>query len=243
MPEQRPLALVTGASRGIGASIASRLAEDGYAVWLNYRGGHQAAAAVRDGIVSKGGSCTLLPFDVADGPAVEAALAPLLAEKIPDVLVNNAGFAKDGIFAMMPESDWNSVLAVHLGGFFHVTRALLPFMLRRRSGHILNIASTSGQTGVGGQVNYSAAKAGLIGATRSLAVEVGKRDVRVNALAPGFIETGMTASLPKEALLPHIPLRRFGLAEEVAAAASFLCSARASYITGQVLAMNGGLFM
>ncbi len=153
MPEQRPLALVTGASRGIGASIASRLAEDGYAVWLNYRGGHQAAAAVRDGIVSKGGSCTLLPFDVADGPAVEAALAPLLAEKIPVVLVNNAGFAKDGIFAMMPESDWNSVLAVHLGGFFHVTRALLPFMLRRRSGHILNIASTSGQTGVGGQVN------------------------------------------------------------------------------------------
>ncbi len=238
-----PLALVTGGSRGIGAAVARRLASDGYDIWLNYRSDHGAARAVAGGIAALGRNCALLPFDVADSRAAEAALTPLLAGRVPDVLVNNAGFARDGVFAMMDPDDWRGVLAVHLDGFFNLTGRILPLMLRRRRGHVLNMVSISGQTGVGGQVNYSAAKAGLIGATRSLAVEVGRRNVRVNAIAPGFIETDMTRNVPRDKVLPFIPLRRFGTVEDVAEAASFLCSPGAAYITGQVLAVNGGLFM
>ena len=240
---KKPLALVTGASRGIGAAVALRLAQDGYDIWLNYRSDLASATTVAEQIIALGRECLLVPFDVADPSATEAALTPLLSARVPDVLVNNAGFARDGVLAMMSQEDWNSVLGVHLGGFFHLTSRIIPLMLRRRSGHVLNMVSVSGQTGVGGQVNYSAAKAGLIGATRSLAVEVGRRNVRVNALAPGFIETDMTADVPKDKVLPLIPLRRFGTVSDVAEAASFLCSPGAAYITGQVLAVNGGLFI
>lgn len=239
MQEQK-IALVTGASKGIGAAIARELARDGFELWLNYRSDHQAAQALAEEIRNDGGVCTLLPFDVADPAAVTAALEPLLESQVPLALVNNAGFARDGIMALMSQSDWEDVLAVHLGGFFNVTRLVVARMLKKRCGRIVNIVSTSGETGIAGQVNYSAAKAGLIGATRSLAAEVGRRKILVNAVSPGFIATEMTEDLPKDQILPLIPLGRIGEPEEVSGLVSFLCSERASYITGQVFAVNGG---
>ena len=241
MNEQK-IALITGASKGIGAAIARRLAADGFGVWLNYRSDHEGAFAVQADIERSGGLCLLLPFDVANFDACKKALAPLLEETTPHVLVNNAGFAKDGIMAMMGEESWRDVLNVHLNGFYNVTSCVLPKMLRKRAGRIINVSSTSGQTGVGGQVNYSAAKAGLIGATRSLAVEVAKRNVLVNAIAPGFIATTMLDGLPMDAITPTIPQGRVGTPDEVAAVASFLASPDASYITGQTIAVNGGIF-
>lgn len=238
--QDQKIALVTGASKGIGAAIARELAEDGFHLWLNYRSDHQAAEQVVKEITSNGGECTLLPFDVADAEAVAAALEPLLENQVPAVLVNNAGFARDGIMALMSQRDWDDVLAVHLGGFFNVTRLVVARMLKKRRGRIVNIVSTSGETGMAGQVNYSAAKAGLIGATRSLAAEVGRRNILVNAVSPGFIATEMLDDLPKEQILPMIPLGRIGEPEEVSGLVSFLCSERASYITGQVFAVNGG---
>ncbi len=238
--DKKNIALVTGGSKGIGAAIARELATDGFHIWLNYRSDHVAAQAVASEIEVAGGSSTLLPFDVADSKATAAVLAPLLEEQVPAVLVNNAGFARDGIMALMAQADWDDVLAVHLGGFFNVTRLVVARMIKKRSGRIVNIVSTSGETGMAGQVNYSAAKAGLIGATRSLAAEVARRKILVNAVSPGFIDTEMVADLPMEQILPMIPLGRIGKPEEVSGLVSFLCSKRASYITGQVFAVNGG---
>lgn len=240
---ERRIALVTGASRGIGADIAMGLAQDGFDIWLNYQSNDAAAQEVAARINGLGRECGLLRFDVSDKAAVDAALDPLIADEVPYILVNNAGFARDGIFGLMGKSDWESVLSVHLGGFFNVTRAIVPHMQRKRRGRIINMASISGQAGNAGQVNYSAAKAGLIGATKALAKEVARRNILVNAVAPGLIETEMTGELPLDKILPLVPLGRVGKPSEVTGCVRFLCSEAASYITGQVIAVNGGLYI
>jgi 3-oxoacyl-[acyl-carrier protein] reductase len=241
------LALVTGASRGIGAAIAEELAGAGCAVLLNYRADAEGAATIKSRIESRGGRATLLPFDVTDAPAVTAALGPWTAEDADpedaaiDIVVNNAGVLHDGPFPAMTASAWESVTRTTLDGFFNVTRPLVMRLVQRRWGRIINIASLAGQIGHRGQVNYSAAKAGLIGATRSLAQELAKRHVTVNAVAPGLIDTDMLAGLPRDQLTQQIPMRRLGSAGEVAKLVGFLAGEHAGYITGQVIGINGGL--
>ena len=240
---QKEIALITGGSKGIGAAIARSLARDGFDIWLNYRTDHEAAKEVARQVGEAGGSCKLLPFDVADSGSVKSALAPALEADTPQVLVNNAGFSRDGLLVWMEEPEWKSTLSVHLDGFFFVTKMVLFGMLKRRSGRIINMVSTSGQSGVVGQTNYSAAKAGLIGATKSLALEVANRNILVNAVSPGFIETEMTAALPLDRILPMIPMGRMGKPEEVAEVVGFLASGKSSYITGQVFSVNGGAYL
>ena len=237
------IALITGASKGIGKAVALGIANDGFDIWLNYRSDHDAAKTTRVEIEKLGRTCVLLPFDVSDWQAVEQSLDPLLEQATPFVLINNAGFARDGIFGLMSDTQWQDVLNVHLNGFFHVTRKLVPHMQRARRGRIINIVSTSGQAGMAGQVNYSAAKSGLIGATKALARELAKRNILVNAVAPGFITTEMTTHLPLEEYMKSVPQGRPGTPEEVASCVRFLCSEMSSYVTGQVLAVNGGLYM
>lgn len=237
------IALITGASKGIGAAIARQLAKDGYDIWLNYRSDAAGAEAVAAEIRAFGRGCRLLRFDVADEASSRAMLLPLLEEATPEVLVNNAGFSRDTLLLWMKEEEWRDVMAVHLDGFFHVTKPILQQMAKQRHGRIINIVSTSGESGVPGQVNYSAAKAGLIGATKALAAEVAKRNILVNAVSPGFIDTDMLKELPQEKILPMIPLGRLGSCEEVAGVVSFLCSEQATYMTGQVLSVNGGAYM
>jgi 3-oxoacyl-[acyl-carrier protein] reductase len=239
---KQKIALVTGGSKGIGAAIAQTLAEDGFDIWLNYRSDKEAASTVSKTIEQAGRRCRLLPFDVSNPQDIETHLLPLLENDTPFALINNAGFTRDVILAWMTQEEWTDVLSVTLGGFFQVTKPVINAMLRKREGRIINIASTSGQSGMAGQTNYSAAKAGLIGATKALAAEVGKRNILVNALSPGFIETEMIKDLPREKILPMIPLGRFGTPVEVAGVVSFLCSDKASYITGQVISVNGGAY-
>lgn len=243
MSDKTRIALITGASRGIGAAIALRLASDGYDIWLNYHSNHAAAQAVQQQIEKMGQHCTLLPFDVQDEQQVQANLNPLLENATPDVLVNNAAFNNDMLMMWMKKEEWQAVLDVNLNGFFLVTKTVLLGMMKRKSGRIINIVSTAGQSGLPGQVNYSAAKAGLIGATKSLAQEVIRKGVVVNAVSPGFIETDMTANLPKEEIVKTIPAKRFGKPEEVAATVAFLCTDEAGYIIGQTISVNGGIYM
>ena len=240
---KRKIALVTGASRGIGAAIGTALAQDGFDIWLNYRSNDKAAASAVKEIEKTGAKCRLLPFDVSDPESVSSSLLGPLEEDTPFALINNAGFKRDAILAWMTRDEWKEVLGVSLDGFFNVTKAVLAPMVHRKEGRIINIVSTSGQSGMAGQVNYSAAKAGLIGATKALAAEVARRNILVNAVSPGFIETEMISNLPREKILPMIPLGRYGTPADVAGIVSFLCSERASYITGQVFAVNGGAYM
>jgi 3-oxoacyl-[acyl-carrier protein] reductase len=237
------LALVTGASRGIGAAIARELAAAGCRILLNYRSDERGAAEVRDAIAAAGGEATLLRFDVANAAETTAALAPWTGDgdAVIDIVVNNAGVVKDSPFPTQSLADWERVTRTSLDGFFNVTRPLVMPLVRRRWGRIINIASLAGLVGNRGQVSYSAAKAGLIGATRSLAKEVAKRNVTVNAVAPGLIDTDMLKQIPVDDLSKLIPMRRLGLPSEVAKLVRFLASDDAAYITGQVITIDGGL--
>lgn len=243
MKTNRKIALVSGASRGIGAAIAVGLCEDGFDIWLNYRSDHEKALKVKKDIEEKGRECLLLPFDVSDDANVCEILQPLLEKEVPYAFVSNAGFTRDGVLGLMTEEMWKSVIDVNLNGFFSIAHRIVPHMQRKRQGRIVTIASASGETGLPGQANYSAAKAGLIGVTKALAKELGKRNILVNAVSPGLIATSLTESLPLEQFLSHIPLGRIGTADDVANCVRFLCSEKAAYITGQVLSVNGGLYM
>ena len=239
-------ALITGGSRGLGKAIALALAKDGIPVVINYQSNRQAAEDVRQSVVELGGTAELLPFDVRNEEEVAAAIDRWEEEHPEDYiayLVNNAGIRRDNMMFMMPTRDWHDVIDTSLNGFYYVTKRLLPRMMaRKHGGKIVNMASLSGLKGMAGQTNYSAAKAALIGATKALAQEVAPRDVTVNAVAPGFIETDMTKDLPQEQLKALVPMKRFGKPEEVAALVSFLCSDKANYITGEVVSINGGLY-
>ncbi|HEX4382397.1 MAG TPA: 3-oxoacyl-ACP reductase FabG [Myxococcales bacterium] len=235
-------ALVTGGSRGIGAAIVEALARAGHPVILNYRDKHESARAVKERVEATGGEVQLAQFDVTDGKATAAAIEGLLADPRPiGIVVNNAGIARDAAFPSLEQDDWSAVLSTTLDGFYNVTRPLVMPMVRRKWGRIINLSSVSGIAGQRGQVNYSAAKAGIIGATKALAQELAKRNITVNAVAPGLIETDMIADAPVDRILPLIPMQRLGQPHEVADAVAFLASERSSYITGQVLVVNGGL--
>lgn len=235
-------ALVTGASRGIGAAVAAQLAADGYALVINYRSNHEAAEAVKAQIEANGGEAVLAPFDVADHEATTAAIEALLeADERPfGVIVNNAGVIADNPFPVMDSPSWERVTRTTLDGFYNVTHPLVMHMVRQRWGRIINLSSISGIRGTRGQVNYSAAKAGIIGATKALAIELAKRKITVNAVAPGLIETDMIENVADFVVKQMIPMRRVGQPQEVADLVSFLASDKAAYITGQVIRIDGG---
>lgn len=240
-------ALVTGASRGIGAAIAKKLAARGFMVIINY--GHSSAAAeeVKNQIEQAGGQAVLMQGDVSSGDDVDRMFKDIKKTwGRLDVLVNNAGINRDTLLVRMKENQWDAVLSTDLKSVFFTTKAAASLMMRQRSGSIINIASVVGITGNAGQANYAAAKAGVIGFTKSAAKELAARGIRVNAIAPGFIETDMTDAIPekiREGMLETIPLRRGGKAEDVANAVAFLASDDAGYITGQVLKVDGGMVM
>jgi len=238
-------ALVTGGSRGIGRSICIKLAEIGYSVIINFKSNSEEAKKTLEMINAAGGHGELMPFDVSIQSEIENALTAW-KEKNPEsyieVLVNNAGIRKDTLLIWMENEHWEDVMNTNLNSFLFITRFLIKDMLVRKYGRIINVVSLSGLKGLPGQVNYSAAKGGLIAATKALAQEVGKKKVTVNAVAPGFIKTDMTSDLNEEELKKIIPLNRFGLPEEVADVVCFLASGKASYITGEIISVNGGIY-
>lgn len=238
-------ALVTGGSRGIGRAICIKLASLNFHVLVNYKSNEEEALKTIALIKEAGGTGDLLNFDVSDSIQVDNAINKWNEEhkdEYIEVLVNNAGIRKDILMMWMEDSHWHDVLDTNLNGFFYVTRAILKNMLVKRRGRIINMVSLSGLKGLPGQVNYSAAKAAIIGATKALAQEIGKRNITVNAVAPGFIRSDMTKDLNENELKSIIPLNRFGLPEEVAEIVCFLASEKSSYITGEVISINGGLY-
>ncbi len=238
-------ALITGGSRGIGRAICIKMASLGYYVLINYKSNLEEANNTFSQIMLADGKGELLQFDVSDKEQIKQVLGGWIEanpEKHIEVLVNNAGIRDDSLMAWMGEEQWDHIIKTNLDSFFYVTRLVLSSMLAQKYGRIINVVSLSGIKGLAGQTNYSAAKAGVIGATKALAQEVGRQGITVNALAPGFIKTDMTGDLDEKELKALIPVKRFGLPEEVAHAASFFASPEAAYITGQVLSVNGGLY-
>jgi len=238
-------ALVTGGSRGIGRSCCIEMARLGYPVIINYLSNKDAAEQTKAEVEAIGGTAEILQFDVSKVEDVDSAVCDWQERHVDDyiaILVNNAGVRDDTMMMWMQNSQWEDIIGIHLNGFFYVTRRLLKDMLTKRFGRIINVVSLSGIKGLPGQTNYSAAKAGVIGATKALAQEIGKRGITVNAVAPGFITTEMTQDLDEKTLKEMIPMNRFGTAEEVAQLVKFLASEHASYITGEVISINGGLY-
>lgn len=238
-------ALVTGGSRGIGRAVCVKLASMGYQVIITYKGNQAAAGETLAAVRAAGTDGVLLQFDVADEASVNTVLGGWIEankDKQIEVLVNNAGIREDSLLFWMNSQQWRNVLGTSLDGFFYVTKLVINGMLMKRYGRIVNMVSLSGIKGLPGQTNYSAAKAGVIGATKALAQEVAKRGVTVNAVAPGFIATDMTAELNEKELAAQVPMNRFGTPEEVAAAVAFFVSRESGYITGEVLSINGGLY-
>jgi 3-oxoacyl-[acyl-carrier protein] reductase len=237
-------ALITGSSGGLGRAIATRLAQDGFEVWLHYRSREDQARQLAEEIAQAGGLARVLQFDVSSETDVERVLIPALSADGPlDVLVNNAAGSSEGYMMMQPATAWQEVIASNLNGFFLVTRACLKGMVAARQGRVISIGSLAGSRPDIGQVAYAATKAGLEGATRALAMEMARWNILVNTVAPGPLTCGMAEKLPKDKIEPLIPLRRFGRPEEVAGVVSFLCGKDATYITGQVIAVNGGMGM
>ena len=238
-------ALVTGGSRGLGRAVCLKLAQQGIPVIINYQSRIEAAEEVKETIVSNGGIAELLQFNVSDKTAVDNALETWEKEHPDDfisILINNAGIRQDNLMIFMQDEQWDNVINTSLNGFFYVTRRVLKNMMTKRYGRIINMASLSGIKGLPGQTNYSAAKAALIGATKALAQEVAARKITVNAVAPGFISTDMTKELDENTLKKLVPMQRFGKPEEVASLVSYLASEDSSYITGEVISINGGLY-
>lgn len=240
-------ALVTGGSRGIGREISILLAKYGVFVIVNFKSDDGAAQTTLDAILELPGKGSLRKFDICDSADVEKNVKEMIAErKSVEILVNNAGIARDGLLGRMKDADWKTVVDTNLTGAFNMCRALAKSMIRNRYGRIVNISSTAGELGNAGQVNYSAAKSGLIGLTKSLARELAPRNILVNCVSPGIISGGISEELSEnqmEAIIQHVPLGRLGTPKDVAAAVAFLCSDMANYITGQVLRINGGLYM
>ncbi|MFV0148278.1 3-oxoacyl-ACP reductase FabG [Empedobacter falsenii] len=239
-------AIVTGGSRGIGKAICLKIAEDHeYHLLINYNSNEAAALETLKEVEALGGSGEILKFDVADANQTQQVLTDWSeknSDAIVEVIVNNAGITKDNLFMWISQDDWSNVINTSLNGFYNVTHFFINPLLRNRFGRIVNIVSVSGLKGTPGQTNYSAAKAAVIGATKALAQEIAKRNVTVNAVAPGFIETDMTDELDQKELKKIIPANRFGKAEEVADLVSFLVSKKSSYITGEVININGGIY-
>lgn len=238
-------ALVTGGSRGIGRAICAKMAAMGYYVLVNYKSNTTEAEKTLELVKDSGGEGELLRFDVADKEQIKEVLDDWInanESKDIEVLVNNAGIRDDSLMVWLKDEQWDSVIKTSLDSFFYVTRLVLESMMLNRFGRIINVVSLSGIRGMAGQTNYSAAKAGVIGATKALAQEVGRSGITVNAVAPGFIKTDMTEMLDEKELKRNIPVNRFGLPEEVAHAVGFLASKEAGYITGEVLSINGGLY-
>ncbi len=238
-------ALVTGGSRGIGRAISLKLAAQGYFVLVNFQRNETEADKTVALIKEAGGDAATMKFDVSDKENIQKVLGEWIEankETPIEVLVNNAGIRKDNLMIMMPENDWHDVLRTNLDSFYYITKLVVPGMVVKRYGRIINVVSLSGIKGLPGQTNYSASKAGVIGATKALAQEIGRRGVTVNAVAPGFIKTEMTEGIEESQFRNIIPMQRFGEANEVAEVVSFLASKGASYITGEVINVNGGLY-